>query len=357
MKESEIKTLRKRIDQIDKKILQLLDERFEISLKIGRLKDHIIDTQREREILTNAERHPSYLIDKGFTEKLFGLILERSRDVQTQGLRLIGFQGEHGAFSEIAATKFDRNCIPIPCMEFEEVFEETEKGILDFGIVPIENSLEGGISRVLDLLLSTKLYMVGEVNLPIHHCLLALPDEDYRDLKIVYSHPQALNQCRDFISRHKLEPRPYYDTAGAAKMLSENRLKGVCVIASKLCASIYNLDIIKENVEDHPDNVTRFAVLSNSRANDGDKCSIIFGTKHEPGALFRVLKIFSEYGINLTKIESRPKRSDPGRYLFYTDFHGSEKEENVKKALEDVKKETDFFKFLGCYMSDRGEKI
>ncbi|MCS7281678.1 MAG: prephenate dehydratase [Desulfobacterota bacterium] len=355
MKEDEIRTLRKKIDGIDKKIIELLDERFKIVLKIGRLKERIFDPQREEEILNNLRRHPSYLIDANFIEKLFGLILKRSKDVQEEGLRLIGFQGEHGAYSEIAAMKFDRSLVPIPCMEFEEIFEETEKGILDFGIVPIENSLEGGISKVLDLLLTTKLYIVGEVNLPIHHCLLALPDDDYRDLKVVYSHPQALNQCRDFINRHKLEPRPYYDTAGAARMLSENRLKGACVIASKLCASIYNLEIIKENVEDHPDNVTRFVVLSSKRTNDGDKCSVIFSAKHEVGALFRILKIFSEYSINLTKIESRPKRGDPGHYLFYTDFYGSEKEERVRRAIEDLKKETDFFKFLGCYTS-RGDK-
>ncbi|MEM3484513.1 MAG: prephenate dehydratase [Candidatus Methanomethyliaceae archaeon] len=354
MKKDEITALRKKIDRIDRKMLQLLDQRFEIALKIRRLKDHVQDLEREREIITNAEKYSSYLIDKEFIEELFKVIIERSKKIQGRNFRLAGFQGEHGAYGEIAALKFDKGCIPIPCKGFEEVFKETEKGMLDFGIVPVENSLEGGISRVHELLIDTRLNIVGEVNLPIHHCLLSLPDEDYRDLRVVYSHPQALDQCKDFISRHKLEPRPYYDTAGAAKMLSENRLKGACVIASKLCASIYDLEVLKENVEDHPDNFTRFIILSKMKPDYGDKCSIIFGTKHVPGALLNVLKIFSEYGINLTKIESRPKRGDPGHYLFYVDFEGSEKEERVVLAIEKVRRETEFFKFLGCYQSDKG---
>jgi len=353
MEKDKILGLRKRIDQIDKKILQLLNERFEIALKLRRLKEQITVPEREKEILQNAQRYPSYLMDKEFIEKIMTLIIERSKYIQAQEFKLIGFQGEHGAFSEIAALKFSDKSIPVPCKEFEDVFEETEKGMLDFGIVPIENSLEGGISRVYELLLSRDLYIVGEVNLPIHHCLLSLPDEDYRDLKVVYSHPQALNQCKDFIVRHKLEARPYYDTAGAAKMLSEKRMKGVCVIASKLCASMYGLDIIKENVEDHPDNVTRFLVLSKSKCEKGDKCSMIFGTKHEPGALLKVLKIFADCGINLTKIESKPKRGDPGSYLFYIDFHGSEDDKNTLLALDRIKKEAEFVKFLGFYPSDK----
>ena len=172
--------------------------------------------------------------------------------------------------------------------------------------------------------IETELKIVGEIKIPIHHCLLALPETEYRDLKIVYSHPQALAQCREFISRHKLEPRPFYDTAGAAKMLSEDRPDAACAIANKLCAELYHLEIIQENVEDHESNSTRFVILSRDESSEpGNKCSIMFSLKDEAGALFSILKIFSDRAINLTRIESRPHRNDPGNYVFFTDFEGS----------------------------------
>jgi len=203
---------------------------------------------------------------------------------------------------------------------------------------------------VNDLLVESDLKIVGEIKMPIHHCLLALPDTDYRDIKVVYAHPQALAQCRGFIQRNKLEARPYYDTAGAALMLANDRPKAAAAIASRLCAEIYDLDILKENIEDHESNSTRFVVLARENGvKDGDKCSVVFSTAHKAGALFSILKVFSEAKINLTRIESRPIRKDPGKFAFLLDFQGSEKDKKVSQALDEVKKETDMFKFLGCY--------
>jgi prephenate dehydratase/chorismate mutase/prephenate dehydratase len=228
-------------------------------------------------------------------------------------------------------------------------------GQLDFGIVPVENSLEGAVTQVNDLLTETGLHIVGEISISIHHCLLALPETEYRDLKVVYSHPQALAQCREFISRHRLEPRPFYDTAGAAKMLSDDRPEAAAVIANRLCAELYGLEIIKENIEDHPSNSTRFIVLSQNRSDQaGDKCSIIFSVKHEAGALYAILKQFSDAGINLTRIESRPARNIPGNYVFFSDFEGSDQDERVVQALDAVREKSMSFKFLGCYKSNRG---
>ncbi|MBI4713302.1 MAG: prephenate dehydratase, partial [Planctomycetes bacterium] len=215
-----------------------------------------------------------------------------------------------------------------------------------------ENSLEGAVTEVNDLLVGTELKIVAEVKLPIHHSLLSLPETDYREIKAVYSHPQALAQCRGFLSRNNLEPVPFYDTAGAAKMISETRPKAVAAIASRHCAELYDLEIIKDEIEDDKSNFTRFLVLANESAKEsGNKCSIVFSTKHEAGTLFAVLKIFSDAGINLTRIESRPIRTDPGKYAFFLDFQGSDRDQKVVRALAEAKQKSVMFKLLGCYKS------
>ncbi len=287
--------------------------------------------------------------EAAFTERLYRAIIEESRRIQAEDARLIGFQGEHGAYSEVAAIAYGRGLVPIPCASFREVFDQVEAGQLDFGIVPVENSLEGAVTEVNDLLVETPLRVVGEVSIPIHHCLLALPEQDYRDLRTVYSHPQALGQCRESIRRHKLEPRPFYDTAGAAVMLREQRPSACAVLASRLCAELYHLEILNESMEDSDSNATRFLVLSRKAADEGNKCSIVFAVFHRPGGLFDVLKALSDAGINMTRIESRPRRKDPGTYVFFADFEGSDKEERVQSALAGIAGCAAMYKFLGCY--------
>ncbi len=355
MKDGDLDRIRKRIDLIDHGIIQLLNQRMELAVRSRKFKEHIVDSEREQQVLDSVRRFSHNLIKPEFSEKLFKQIIEESKDIQKHNPRLIGFQGEHGAYSEVGSLQYDPSLVPIACREFLEVFNEVSTGQLDLGIVPVENSLEGAVTQVNDLLVETELKIAGEVNIPIHHCLLGLPDTEYRDLKVVYSHPQALAQCREFISRHKLEPRPFYDTAGAAKMLSEDRPKAAAVIANVLCAELYNLEIINENIEDHQSNSTRFIVLSKDRsAEPGDKCSIIFSVKHESGSLFSVLKIFSDADINLTRIESRPTRNNPGSYVFFSDFEGSDRDTKVLDAIKAVQERTVHFKFLGCYRSHKG---
>jgi prephenate dehydratase/chorismate mutase/prephenate dehydratase len=289
------------------------------------------------------------LVRPEFSEKLFAEIIEESKNLQGKNLRLAAFQGEHGAYGEMAVRSFDAQVVPISCREFADVFAGVEKDQLDIGVVPVENSLEGPVTQVNDLLVETTLQIIGEVNIPVHHCLLALPETDYHDIKVVYSHPQALAQCRGFISRNRLEPRPYYDTAGAAMMLANERPKASAVIASRLCAELYGLEVLKENIEDHESNSTRFLVLGKEKAKKGGKCSIIFSTAHKAGALFSVLRVFSDAQINLTRIESRPIRSEPKNYAFLLDFQGSDTDPKVSAALEEVRAHAAMYKFLGCY--------
>jgi prephenate dehydratase/chorismate mutase/prephenate dehydratase len=356
MKNSDLNIIRKKIDMIDSGIIELLNQRMELAVRARKFKQGVFDQKREQQIFNNIKKSSRNLLKPEFLEKLYGLIIDESKQVQEQNLITIGFQGEHGAFSEVASLLYDASLIPVSCKEFTEIFDEVLSGKINLGIVPVENSLEGAVTQVNDLLVQTDLRIVGEVGIPVHHCLLALPETQYHDLKVAYSHPQALAQCREFISRHRLEPRPFYDTAGAAKMLSENRPEATGVIANKLCAELYRLEIIKENIEDHESNSTRFIVLSKEAGDEpgGDKCSIVFSVKHEAGGLFTVLKAFYDKGINLTRIESRPAKGDPGKYVFFLDFEGSDKEDKVADILKEVLKSTTSFKFLGCYKSYKG---
>jgi len=331
---------------------------MEVALKIRKFKADITDSIREEEVIRQVKSHSEALglLQPEFAGQLFSRIIEESKVLQSKGYFLAGFQGEHGAYSEVAARRYDINLAYIPCVEFADVFEGVEEGHLDLGVVPVENSLGGAITQVNELLIETNLKVVGEVKIPVHHCLLTLPETDYREIRVVYSHPQALTQCRDFLARNHLEPRPYYDTAGAARMLGTDRPKAAAAIASELCAEIYNLEIIKDEIEDHEENKTRFLVLSKRALEEpGTKCSIIFSTVHRAGALFEILRIFAEAEINLTRIESMPNREDPGNYYFFLDFEGDINEENIKNVLDEVVKNTIIYKFLGCYNELKAE--
>ncbi len=348
----ELTKLRSQIDLIDAELLKLLSKRMEHTIQIRRFKSETEDLQREEQILSTVRQWPNGLLDPKFSQTVFKDIFKESKRLQALNLKLTGFQGEHGAYSEIASKAFCSDWISIPCTEFNDVFDGVTKGGFDYGIVPVENSIEGVVTQVNDLLVSTDLKITGEVLVPVHHCLLTLPDTDYREIKTVFSHPQALGQCHGFLARHTFDVRPYYDTAGAAMMLSKERQKSCAVIASKLSAEIYGLDIVKEGIEDIDSNITRFLIMAREQENEeGDKCSIVFSLAHRSGALFEALKIFSDAGINLTRIESRPDRQDPGNFAFLLDFQGNNEEPRVKEALLKVQAVSSWLKLLGCYNS------
>jgi len=344
----DLKEIRNQINIIDSKILQLLNSRMEQAIISRKLKSQIEDTGREKEILDRIKNNSGELISPDFCEKLFVNIINESKRLQTKGYKVIGFQGEHGAYSEVASKIWDKNLVSVPCKNFSNVFEGVKSGLFDYGIVPVENTLGGVVEQVNDLLINTDLYVAGAIELPINHCLLAVPEADYREIRSVYSHNQALAQCRQFLARNKLQPIPYYDTAGAARMISEKNLRSSAVIASKMSAKIYNLEIIKENIQDLEINNTRFLILSKDKFEGiGNKCSIIFSTEHKPGALFGVLEVFAKADINLTRIESIPKQ--PGIYAFFLDFIGSDKDEKVVRAIDKVTEITKELRFMGCY--------
>lgn len=264
----------------------------------------------------------------------------------------ISFQGERGAYSEEAIIqRFGENVELFPRPFLREVFSLAEVGTVDYAVVPIENSLEGSVGSTYDLLFSSNLKIVGEIILRVRHCVMANKGVKLEDIKEVWSHPQALAQCRGYIERHGWEPVPMYDTAGSAKLLKEKGLKNVAAIASKRAAQFYDLDVLAEEVEDVPLNFTRFLILGRSEAEPTgkDKTSIIFAVSHKPGALYRALEVFANKDINLTKIESRPTKLRPWEYYFFVDFEGHVKDKRVSEALTLLAERVLFIKVLGSY--------
>jgi len=261
----------------------------------------------------------------------------------------VSFQGERGAYSEAAAKSFFKNDIKtIPLTTFAEILENTSKDITEYSILPVENSLEGSVGESYDLLYSTNLNATGETYHRIEHCLIGIGKID--EIDTVYSHPQALGQCRNFIEKNNIKTIPTYDTAGSVKIIQELNKNNCACIASKEAALIYNMPIIAENIANNLNNYTRFLILSKNEILEtgNDKTSIIFSIKHEPGSLYRIIENFN---INLTKIESRPTKANTWEYNFYVDFEGHQKNTKVLEMLHKIKEETLFMKILGSYPS------
>ena len=264
----------------------------------------------------------------------------------------VAFQGEIGAYSEIAVYKhFTLDVQAVPYKSFSDVFKSVEAGNVDYGIVPIENSIEGSVNQVYDLFLEYDLEVCGEIILKIEHCLLANRNADLNSIKVVYSHPQALAQCSNFLERLGCKIIPTYDTAGGAKIVKERGTNDVAAIASERAAEIYGMKILARDISNTPDNYTRFLVISreDSPPTGNDKTSIIFSLRHVPGSLYKALEEFAVREINLTKIESRPTKRRPWEYNFYLDFEGHRNDPKCMEALRGLEKKATFIKILGSY--------
>ena len=273
----------------------------------------------------------------------------------------VAFQGERGAFSEIAAKKmFGDNITISPSFSFEEVFEKVKNRIVDFGVLPIENSLYGSIFETYDLLLKYSLTIVGELNLQINHHLLATKNLKLSQIKKVYSHPQALGQCSEFLKKLKsAQIIPAYDTAGSALLALKENGVPAAVIASKEASEIYNFKILKSHIQNNRENFTRFLVISKIKIGKeftNPKTSICFELKSMPGALFRALSVFALRDIDLLKIESRPIPHKPFQYMFYMDLFGSLEDDRIKKAINHLSEISFSVKKFGTYEAGKTHK-
>ncbi|MFH1721298.1 MAG: prephenate dehydratase [Candidatus Altiarchaeota archaeon] len=359
-----IDELRSRIDEIDRNIISLLEERMNLVGKIGGEKKEsglgVYDPKRERGVIEKLAE--SSFLDKRFIERLYSSIFSFSRQLQERGKKspVIGSEGlidnptvavlgPRKTFSSLAAEIIFAGKKEIVFLNsFDEIFEAVEKGDADYGVAPIENSLEGSINRTLDLLLEKDLYIVAEDVSDIHLCLLCSKNSDLESIKYVSSHPHAIAQCARFIKTELSDKTSKSSTSTAQAAYEASIDPSIAAIGPIEAAEEYGLKVLKENIEDDPSK-TRFIVLSKNKGVNGSKTSIIFAVADRPGSLFGTLREFSEKKLNLTKIESRPSRNHLGEYIFFVDFEGNLSNPVIEEVLKSLKDHTSFLKVLGSY--------
>jgi prephenate dehydratase len=264
----------------------------------------------------------------------------------------VAYQGEPGAFSEAAVLSVFPDAEPMPCETVRLVFSRVTSGEADFGVVPLENSQAGSVNETYDLLLHSSLVRItGEAVVRVDHALLAPPGARLEGIRRVYSHWQALAQCEEFLASLHVEMHPVHDTAGAARMVAERGDPREAAVASVEAGTKFGLVVLAERIQTYPDNFTKFAVIGTREAPLGEpnKTSLVMAVHDRPGSLLGALRPFAERGINLVKLESRPRRGKPFEYVFYVDVERAADDPDMKAALDEVAEHTSLLKVLGSY--------
>ncbi len=269
----------------------------------------------------------------------------------------IGYQGVPGAYSEEALLSFQPEAEPVPCRTLQDVFTALEMNDVDLAFVPVENSHDGSVAEVYELLLDQPVTVQAEYVHPVHHFLLGIEGAEPAEIERVYSHPQALAQSGAFLRQAGLETESFYDTAGAAQMVAERRDRRYAAVASRLAGTRYGLTILAEGIQTAVDNATRFFLLAPGAwtperaptGPDAGKTSLVFAVEHKPGALVRALRCFARERVNLARLESRPSRQRPWEYLFFIDVEGYTDDPNVRPGLRELQRLTPFVRILGSY--------
>lgn len=352
-KKETIEELRKEIDNVDDKILELLNQRAILVKKVGeqkkKLKKSFYVPYRETEIIKRLQNKSKGPFPKSAIKPVFREIISACLSLE-KPLK-VGYLGPPATFTHEAAIKyFGQGAQYTALRSITEIFDEVYKGRVDMGVVPVENSTEGVVSHTLDMFLSYDLRISGEIIIQITHCLLSKATKK-EDIKTIYSHPQALAQCRNWIEKNLMgcsfiETR---STAEAAEMASKDNKAGA--IAGESASKLYDLNILEKNIQDTSDNSTRFLVIGKveHKPTGNDKTTILFSIKDEPGALYNMLAPFARRNINLTKIESRPIKTKAWEYVFFLDLDGHIADRKVKEAIEELKKNCVFLKIAGSY--------
>lgn len=367
----DLNKIRKEIDNIDEEIVKLLERRFDIVKNVATFKEakkmEVKDSERERLVV---EKNVEILENKKLSNlitRVYNVIFEESRNLQKQlidsqeALKIanIGYQGVRGSYSEEAAIEyFGYQACMTPYDSFEEVFKAIEKGEIEYGVIPIENSSTGAINENFDLLNKYGLYIVGEYFLTVRHNLIGTGSSNISKIKKVYSHPQALLQCSEFLSKYPyIDKVSYLNTAKSVELIKKSNDEEIAAIASKRAAEIYSMKVLEEDICDNGNNTTRFAVIGSKLENDSksNKISVVLTTLHQSGSLYKVIECFSRYGINMLKIESRPIKGKTWEYFFFVDFEGNIEDDRIIQAIREIKDNSIYFKVIGNYLKGHKE--
>lgn len=373
--------LRKEIDEIDTAILKLFQRRMEVVKGVGEYKRNnnlpILNEGREQQVINKiVERLENKVIEKE-TVELFSTLMKVSRDYQDKIIKgennkekalwinmeeadnkevyKVAYQGMQGSFGEEALDRFfNKDTIKYNTYDFEDVFKMLDAGEIDYGVLPLENSLTGDFAEVYDLLRKYDAYIIGEKVIKVKHNLLAVKGSKLENIKEVYSHPQAFSQSYEYLKNMKWKLTPYYNEDLSAKHVKECNDKSKAAIASKRVADLYELNVLEENINFNSANSTRFIIVGKKLElkESNDKISIVFSTPHQVGELYKVLSSVFNNNLNMVKIESRPIDNKPWEYFFYVDIQGNLLSENVKSAIEKIKKDCSYFHILGNYTAD-----
>jgi len=353
--------LRERIDAIDRELLALLNRRAQVALEVGQLKklegSVVFRPEREAQVIAGLKAvNPGPLAADGVAP-IWREIMSACRALETP--TRVAYLGPAGTFSEEAALGFfGSSIVRVPCASLDEVFRTTTAGAADFGVVPVENSTEGGVARALDLFLTTPLFIIGETSLIVRHNLLRRRN-DFDGITAVCAHPQALAQCHGWLSHRlaEVERRPVASNAEGARLASLD--EGLAAIASVRAAGEFGLHVLAPAIQDDAHNRTRFAIVTHPdrhpapRASGRDCTSLVVSVPNRPGAVHDLLVPLKEHGVSMTRFESRPARSGQWEYYFYIDVEGHPDEPRVATALAALRQACAFFKVLGTYPLDQ----
>lgn len=352
---SGLDTIRDRIDELDREIQRLISERAACARKVGLIKQaqgpgaRYYRPEREARILREVLARNEGPLDGEEMVRLFREIM--SACLALEHPMRIAFLGPEGTFTQAAVHKhFGHSVTTLPLGAIDEVFREVESGSAHYGVVPVENSTEGVVNHTLDMLLGSPLKICGEVELRIHDHLMGKM-ESLEEVTRIYSHSQSLAQCREWLdSNLPGVPREAVSSnAEAARRASEET--GAAAVAGEVAAELYGLDILARNIEDHPNNTTRFLIIGVDEVppSGEDKTSLLVSTRNRPGALFQLLQPLARNGISMTRIESRPARQGTWEYVFFFDIDGHREDARVAAALTELEEESSLFKVLGSY--------
>lgn len=350
---SKLKPLRDRIDAIDAQLIALLNQRAAVALEVGEVKKHynapVFRPEREQQVIARLQHMSEGPLVSDHISAIWREIMAASRSLE-QPVKA-AFLGPAGTYSEEAMHEYFGHSIEgLPCLSIDEVFRSVEAGGAEFGVVPVENSSEGAVSRTLDLLLQSQLLIGGELALPIRHNLLTQSGA-LTGITRVCAHAQALAQCQRWLAAHvpHLERQAVSSNAEAARLAAAD--PAVAAIASDRAAAYYNLQVAYPLIQDDPHNRTRFVMIGNAPAGPSghDQTSLIVSVKNEPGAVFKLLEPLARHGVSMTRFESRPARVGTWEYYFYIDVEGHREDAPVAAVLAELEKKAAFIKILGSY--------